>query len=574
MNAALLLASLLAVAAPPKKAAEYEAFQTVALRAWNRYVDFGRRRTPGEVFLPLNMFRARTLRYDNERGAFVDAATGAPLTAEETRRRYSEENPPTKSYLTAGIELSLTLGAYSAWYIYDGFRAPSDWEFPATFNGFYRRNVALEGVRLDNNHPRYNSPGHPLAGAFYFGIGRVNGLSSLESVAMATLASGYWEAIAEMREVMSINDMVTTPFGGAPIAEAVHQVGQYCLRAEVTAATVGCMALFGGASWLHTPITRDRYAPTLDVDRWGFPRDQWHLFRAGSLGGARVASSVGRGQAQVDFHAEAEVIPVTGFRVSDAPVNKLYLDTAATHLVLRGSTGAQIPSVLVDYVQFYAKTVWAAALWQRQMRNPDGTFTGMSAMVGPSSMFEHWEKDITEFWQYDGRNDFISTTGVLGLTGDLALNIRGMSLRLVADLHPTMTSARSLAWERYVALHGDTGTKSSLRRHRYTWSLGVSSQLRAVLTLTRLELGSVVKLDGFRSINVRDQEYEKITGNDPVAYDGRTWTQAWIGLKLPYPVENLRLVAMGEFITRTSRLRDAVETRMDARATAGVWVEF
>ena len=89
----------------------------------------------------------------------------------------------------------------SAATIYNNFNSPWDWE-------------ATDGFQV-------NQIGHPYQGSLYFNAGRANGFTFYESLLFSALGSFTWEAVCE-RQTGSLNDMITTAFGAAPVGEMLH----------------------------------------------------------------------------------------------------------------------------------------------------------------------------------------------------------------------------------------------------------------------------------------------------------------------------------------------------------------
>ncbi|MFL5373558.1 MAG: DUF3943 domain-containing protein [Myxococcales bacterium] len=67
-----------------------------------------------------------------------------------------------------------------------------------------------------------NFAAHPLAGTFYYTTARSNRSGPMESLAWGTLSALTWELI-EFPENVSLNDLITTPIGGASLGEAMVQ---------------------------------------------------------------------------------------------------------------------------------------------------------------------------------------------------------------------------------------------------------------------------------------------------------------------------------------------------------------
>lgn len=68
-----------------------------------------------------------------------------------------------------------------------------------------------------------NQIGHPYQGSLYFNAGRSNGLSFSESFLIAAFGSLTWEEFGETDDP-SINDIITTPYGGAIFGEVMHRL--------------------------------------------------------------------------------------------------------------------------------------------------------------------------------------------------------------------------------------------------------------------------------------------------------------------------------------------------------------
>lgn len=79
----------------------------------------------------------------------------------------------------------------------------------------------------DTNHFGTNFIGHPLGGTGYYLAARGNRLSMPQSLAFSVGGSLLWELFGEIRERLSMNDMIVTPFAGIAIGEPLTQLGAY-----------------------------------------------------------------------------------------------------------------------------------------------------------------------------------------------------------------------------------------------------------------------------------------------------------------------------------------------------------
>ncbi|MDR0525154.1 MAG: DUF3943 domain-containing protein [Spirochaetaceae bacterium] len=67
-----------------------------------------------------------------------------------------------------------------------------------------------------------NQFGHPYQGSTYFASARINGFSFYESIAFAFIGSFQWEIMYERES--SINDSISTTFGGVALGEILHRL--------------------------------------------------------------------------------------------------------------------------------------------------------------------------------------------------------------------------------------------------------------------------------------------------------------------------------------------------------------
>src|SRR5512140_1888751 len=118
---------------------------------------------------------------------------------------------PKKRPGLAWIEMGAFL-AYSTTSYWTRNAFPEDWQFRLNGHAQFDRIVLLDGWRFDSNNFKLNWT-HSLAGAIYYQFARSNNLSWVNSWLMATAASTYWETIVEWREVISLNDQITTALG-------------------------------------------------------------------------------------------------------------------------------------------------------------------------------------------------------------------------------------------------------------------------------------------------------------------------------------------------------------------------
>lgn len=89
------------------------------------------------------------------------------------------------------------------------------------------------GPEWDQSPFSMNQFGHPYSGSIYFTAARSNNLSFLESSAYTFGGSFIWEFFMETYRP-SINDMITTTFGGIALGEFLYRLSNLCLKKGAT----------------------------------------------------------------------------------------------------------------------------------------------------------------------------------------------------------------------------------------------------------------------------------------------------------------------------------------------------
>lgn len=106
------------------------------------------------------------------------------------------------------------------------------------------RNLAPKRWYWDSDNFRTNLMEHPYHGSLYFDAARANGLSFYESVPYAVGGSLMWELAGES-EQPSINDFLTTTFGGVAIGEPLHRLQAHVYDNSLTGVQRVCRELIG-----------------------------------------------------------------------------------------------------------------------------------------------------------------------------------------------------------------------------------------------------------------------------------------------------------------------------------------
>ncbi len=90
------------------------------------------------------------------------------------------------------------------------------------------KNNLKRGPVWDNDDFVINQIGHPYQGSFYYSASRANGLNYWQSLPFTVLGSLSWEFFCES-DPPAINDIITTPIGGAALGEMTWRLSDLVL---------------------------------------------------------------------------------------------------------------------------------------------------------------------------------------------------------------------------------------------------------------------------------------------------------------------------------------------------------
>ena len=142
----------------------------------------------------------------------------------------------------------------------------------------FRKKLLGEGLELDLNGLNTNFVGHPAGGSMYYTMARSNQLNIAESTAFAIGGSLLWELFGEVREFISINDMIVTPLAGVAIAEPLLQLGAFFDRSSPALHNRILGAVFAPVKALNDALDGRTLARATTQDAYGFPSNEYHRF--------------------------------------------------------------------------------------------------------------------------------------------------------------------------------------------------------------------------------------------------------------------------------------------------------
>jgi hypothetical protein len=156
-------------------------------------------------------------------------STRFPVTVEPELPEFSLiwESRPNRSYLIPALEIPTYVFLLNQ---YDRHFTDPESEYRSTGNTIWNNLTDSKWV-VDNDQFSVNQFLHPYGGTVYFGLARSAGLNFWESFLATGAGSFIWEIGGE-RTRPSINDQVTTTFGGTFLGEPLFRMANLLLESD------------------------------------------------------------------------------------------------------------------------------------------------------------------------------------------------------------------------------------------------------------------------------------------------------------------------------------------------------
>jgi Domain of unknown function (DUF3943) len=489
----------------------------------------------------------------------MSIARATPPDDEGGRRRFNLGR--------AGLQLGGAMALGVGWYESQIELNKLDFDFDRTFRDQTRRLFTSDGYRFDDNN-RVLNVGHAFMGAYYHQLARQNGGGMAEALLFDFVTSSTWELTVEHREVISLNDTVTTSLGGVAVGESLYQIGDFFARSRPTVTNRILMGLFSPAHAAGL-LWGDRPEPTsAGFDQRGFARDAHHRFALG-LGAARA---VGGEQAEPaawegDVRFDLELVNLAS-----------YGKEAVRSRVLGGG---EFTRINVDYrgsrEDLRALTTSArASLWGAYHQRTTSTsasgsqgegLRGHALFLGSATAFDL----IVD--QMGDTDDFITALHLIGPAADLTVHRDRLSLRLATDVLPDFAMVRPFALDPARGSDQLLGQKSTVRHHAYYYALGVTTTARAEAQYRKLRAGGGLSYsyhDSIEGLDRHQTDYVSPTGvfhpaisDDAEAVDQRLTLRLFGDSGLP--ATDMRLGVSLDYRQRTGTMSQTTREQDDLR---------
>ncbi len=512
------------------------------------------------------------------------AKSGANVAGSETPQR--TRGPKTGRALLEEAVL-LTASTLDYWGAYGKFTV--DWEF--TWKTFGRKFFTAQSPRLDSNAFWFNWS-HAAAGAGYYNMARTNGLNSRLSTVFSFVSSSLWETFSEWRELISINDMIFSPFGGPAIGEPLYQVSSY----------------FSHRSGILNKLASFLFNPFLAANNWfdqgsgpdtnSAPDLDWHRFRLTasfkedkvSPAGTTAVAQSGAYYRQFNVGLDTETISVPGY--GKAQAFRQYLsDTLSSRVSINMSFSASG----MEEFRIRTSAVLVGYAWQSARQDDDGSARGLSSSLGFGTAFEVYKKRAV-VW-YDSNDElqggalatvgdarfirptptqFTDKLGVispLGAVFKLSRFTPGLHIRWTTEAYGDFGMVNALAYNRFTESHDPSGVKSTLLNWGYYYGLGMTLVSDLAVDIGQWRLLAAASYQWYDSIQGLDRyQYLGYVTDDFKIRDSRLLWRCRLAYHLRRTPIELGLAAEG--IDRRGRLLDIAERYWETNVFYQIGIVF
>lgn len=467
-------------------------------------------------------------------------------------------------YVRAALENAGLLAFEFVLYWWQPASNTIDWQFP----DLGAKLTSGESVRFDDNMERTNWTLHPVAGGMHYGFTRANGFGIPASFFAAALSSTLYEAVFEWREVVSINDLIVTPFAGMALGEFLFHLGDYLnsepVRPRMLDEVVGLGPLgrdvaggtFGFVRRTHDPGDEPRL-PLLADDSLGYSSAYAHRFRL-LAGYDMVANDQGKTGSLAVVSAGAELAAMPGF-LRPGRISTWFSNGNFTSMDVRVAFDSDLRDVdlLVD-----------SHLFGHFAQSFDAVAGGMSGSAHELAV--HTALHYVDRWLL-GRRDTYPMLHLLGPVGTFWIGHGPTMVRLSADVSPDFAAPRSLAYESWSNRFGMQGTKTSLQSHSYYFAWGVSAGASTTVSFHGLTLGARGRYGHYESIDGAERAVEEVT-REPHNTDDILELAGTLGYEPPRSVFSVGVTAA--HFARLSNMAPVTTVRSDQRVGVAVGLAF
>lgn len=344
---------------------------------------------------------------------------------------------------------------------------------------------------LDGNKFATNYVSHPAAGTFYYHAARSNHLSVGESFLFAVVGSSIWEYFGELREKVSINDMIVTPVAGTAIGEATMQLSGFFARGKNNVSN-GLLSFFFSPvrtiNWLTEGAEPRR---TETTDALGFPVGPWHRFEASA--GFAATRQAGRGYGDFRFGLDTQLANLPGY-AGQGRHARLFDDGNVSELSFRGalSRGDLVGAL------FRTRVLPAGFYYRDAALDERGRLVGEGAVIGLRAGFDYGMHDFDR--DRLRPKDLVSVVSPFGVAAEYAVDRGKLRIETALDVYGSIAGVRPYA----LGDRDRSDLPEATQNDGYYHALGFSAEPRVEIRLGALSAAARMRVDTFRAIEDRD----------------------------------------------------------------------
>ncbi|HYQ04747.1 MAG TPA: DUF3943 domain-containing protein [Polyangiaceae bacterium] len=214
-------------------------------------------------------------------------------SSEDVPDTFEYTTPTKKNYLRAVLELGALTTVGVAWYtieVRQGQGIGYGWQM-------FQKKLSGTAFAHDDNAFSTNFRGHGVGGNIYYGSARSNHLGIGESFGFAIAGAVLWEYFGEIGEIVSVNDLIVTPFTGIGLGEPLTQFSAFFDRQSPTALNRALGTVFGPLKSINDVLDGAK------LSRSSTRRTDWHLFSI-AASAALTRSEFGTPVTSVSTHTD------------------------------------------------------------------------------------------------------------------------------------------------------------------------------------------------------------------------------------------------------------------------------
>jgi hypothetical protein len=467
--------------------------------------------------------------------------------------------PREKYYLRATLEELGLLGLGLLHYFANQDINSVDWDLAYDWPSM-RAKLVGDAYAFDTNLFETNFVSHPAAGLLYYVAARGNRLSVLESLGFAFASSTIWELAGEYRELVSVNDVIVTPFSGFTLGESTNSIGAFFDRSCESTTNSVLGSIFGFSKSLHDAIDDAELARAKDCDRFGLSTAGGHRFEL-AIGNAAVFSESDESPSgEMRLSSSAEVLhlnelgrPGRGWQsFSDGNVSSLYVSLSAA--------AERVTDLTVG-----ARTVPFGLHYRDLAGRKSATVRGAEAVVGFLVGSEYSQH---RYGRPAGKLDRFFVLDLPATTVTVIVRRGSRRLELGLDGGAVFGGASAFALEDYRAGASNAGLSSVTQRQGYSHAAGFALAPRARLVLDGAELGFRSRIDRLYGFRVLDRSSSDV--GVPV-HEARRRGTLWLAFGPPsFP----RVVLFVDGLRRSGTVNEAKSVRRELAIGASLQAVF